>query len=1042
MFSNFSGQHRKTRNINLGGRNSGSANSRDSVLKRAQLEREKRERSRREETAAIRIQAFLRSRNQIAIAREKSEQKWLEDAAAFNSRQYAGLSDRELNTSLLEFQFFFAKRYTASELNLHELSVVLSILTSNQLQHISSARLQSTLVAVLAALERHLGADGAAACQTKALQISLVLIDHSSEQVVKTLCGYCNDKTSYTPEIISLLGENIQALASKFPLEYFTQFLPNPHLHSISPSFVSLPQETVVRLIHAVNKTPEAQSKSTPLLQVWQLANFISIISSQTQNRDTLQAVNKIISNLSVCIVSVKPRDTSKGHDSDNEEDYISRRSREQELDQNNTVLFKTSDTFLLSLISKLYSQSFVVSVMKTLLSDDDQDATFVLSSLFVALGRLFPAKKQDISLYVSLVSSSDGPGSMSATAALWSSFKRSDFYKQGCDHILSGREIAQISISQQNILSQFVFILELISYWLIITDDSEFHSNNSNGGLTLEEIKNVSLLLKNLAYTFIWNWPEIGTLTTLQNSFLTFEKIKDITILVLRQIYIRDSRRKFLGDGFWLMTKNFDMEMFIPVVVEEEERRRQAELTLQAAETEEDPEDDHAKRIFEAKKSILSAGPVSMRLEMLRKAPQFMPFDVRLRIFQAFVSRDRERHYNENMSSSYMNDFGQLSKHRGDIRRDFLLQDAYESFDKLGSDFKSPIGVTFYNEYGPEMGIDGGGISKEFLTSICREAFQPSPDDEYDFSNTKHGLFSVNKDQLLFPNPIFGVSANYSELESVERREGLNYIRFLGKIIGKCLSEEILVDVEFALFFLQKLTGMIRNSFDDMYSLDPEVYNSLVKVHNYPGDVEADLSLDFTVTQSVGHGKQATIPLVENGAQRMVSNSNRLEYIHAVANYKLNAVLQAQTSAFLRGLSEMINLNWLTMFNGSELQMLISGGFAKIDLSDLKAHCVLFGFTNEEPTMVHFWEVLEEFDEEDKARFIKFVTSVPKAPLLGFSVLRPKFAIRHAGFDKSRLPTASTCVNMIKLPDYRSKSILREKLLASIRADAGFDLS
>lgn len=59
-----------------------------------------------------------------------------------------------------------------------------------------------------------------------------------------------------------------------------------------------------------------------------------------------------------------------------------------------------------------------------------------------------------------------------------------------------------------------------------------------------------------------------------------------------------------------------------------------------------------------------------------------------------------------------------------------------------------------------------------------------------------------------------------------------------------------------------------------------------------------------------------------------------------------------------------------------------------------------------------------------------------------GFKELVPKFAIRDAGRDNERLPTASTCVNLLKLPMYTDEKILRTKLLQAITSGAGFDLS
>ena len=94
---------------------------------------------------------------------------------------------------------------------------------------------------------------------------------------------------------------------------------------------------------------------------------------------------------------------------------------------------------------------------------------------------------------------------------------------------------------------------------------------------------------------------------------------------------------------------------------------------------------------------------------------------------------------------------------------------------------------------------------------------------------------------------------------------------------------------------------------------------------------------------------------------------------------------------------------------------------------------------------------------------FVKFVTSVSKPPLLGFEFLKPPMTVRFVPVDAdekeeegfsfkhlfmgptqktARLPTAATCFNTLKLPAYAKKSTLREKLLYSITAGAGFELS
>jgi ubiquitin-protein ligase E3 C len=139
----------------------------------------------------------------------------------------------------------------------------------------------------------------------------------------------------------------------------------------------------------------------------------------------------------------------------------------------------------------------------------------------------------------------------------------------------------------------------------------------------------------------------------------------------------------------------------------------------------------------------------------------------------------------------------------------------------------KGRVSITFVDHYGmQEAGIDGGGVFKEFLTSIVRQAF-----------DTNYGLFMNTSDQLLYPNP-----HSYAK-QSTQ----LMHYEFLGRILGKALYEGILIDVAFAGFFLSKCLGQV-NYLDDLPSLDPELYRGLMNLKNFDGNFE-DLSLDFTVS-------------------------------------------------------------------------------------------------------------------------------------------------------------------------------------------------
>lgn len=57
-------------------------------------------------------------------------------------------------------------------------------------------------------------------------------------------------------------------------------------------------------------------------------------------------------------------------------------------------------------------------------------------------------------------------------------------------------------------------------------------------------------------------------------------------------------------------------------------------------------------------------------------------------------------------------------------------------------------------------------------------------------------------------------------------------------------------------------------------------------------------------------------------------------------------------------------------------------------------------------------------------------------------SVLKGFLGVVGRREEVSRLPTASTCFNLLKLPNYSSRSALKEKLRYAINSHAGFELS
>lgn len=194
--------------------------------------------------------------------------------------------------------------------------------------------------------------------------------------------------------------------------------------------------------------------------------------------------------------------------------------------------------------------------------------------------------------------------------------------------------------------------------------------------------------------------------------------------------------------------------------------------------------------------------------------------------------------------------------------------------------------------------------------------------------TNTHKLCFSLTKEAFDIDRGLWLESPSrelYPAATSYSREAfSLQWYAFLGRIMGKALYEGILVDVPFAPFFLSKWLGR-ASGFDDLASYDPELYQGLVQLKNYTGDVEKDLSLNFTVTDD-DFGVSRTIELVPNGSNVPVTNENRISYIYRASDYRLNKQIDKQCSAFFSGLSDLIDPKWLRMFNQIELALLVGG--------------------------------------------------------------------------------------------------------------------
>uniref|UniRef100_A0A8C3HYL5 Ubiquitin-protein ligase E3C n=1 Tax=Chrysemys picta bellii TaxID=8478 RepID=A0A8C3HYL5_CHRPI len=586
-------------------------------------------------------------------------------------------------------------------------------------------------------------------------------------------------------------------------------------------------------------------------------------------------------------------------------------------------------------------------------------------------------------------------------------------------------------------IIPLFYLFSSLFSHSLISIHDNEFFGDPIEGQrqssmmpFTLEELVILSHCLRDaclgiikLAYPetkpevreeYIAAFRSVGvtTNTEMQQCIQTEQKrwiqlFKVITNLV-KMLKSRDTRRNFCPPNHWLS---------------EQENIKADKVTQLYV-----PSARHVWRVRRMGRigplqSTLDVGlepaPLSVseerQLAILTELPFVVPFEERVKIFQRLIYADKQE---------VQGDGPFLDGINVTIRRNYIYEDAYDKLSPENEpDLKKRIRVHLLNAHGlDEAGIDGGGIFREFLNELLKSGFNPN-----------QGFFKTTNEGLLYPNP------------AAQMLVGDSYARhyyFLGRMLGKALYENMLVELPFASFFLSKLLGTSADvDIHHLASLDPEMYKNLLFLKSYEGDVE-ELGLNFTVVNN-DLGEAQVVELKPGGKDIPVTSANRIAYIHLVADYRLNKQIRQHCLAFRQGLANVVNLECLRMFDQQEIQVLISGAQVPISLDDLKSFTNYSGgYTADHPVIKIFWRVVESFTDEEKRKLLKFVTSCSRPPLLGFKELYPAFCIHNGGSDLDRLPTASTCMNLLKLPEFYDENLMRSKLLYAIECAAGFELS
>ncbi|XP_063299618.1 E3 ubiquitin-protein ligase HACE1 isoform X1 [Pelobates fuscus] len=343
-------------------------------------------------------------------------------------------------------------------------------------------------------------------------------------------------------------------------------------------------------------------------------------------------------------------------------------------------------------------------------------------------------------------------------------------------------------------------------------------------------------------------------------------------------------------------------------------------------------------------------------------------------------------------------------------VHRDSLFRSSCDVVFKSDCEkLKQGIAVRFHGEEGM-----GQGVVREWFDILSSEIINPD-----------YALFTQSADGATFqPNSNSSVNPDH-----------LNYFRFAGEILGLALYHRQLVNIYFTRSFYKHILGIPVN-YQDVASIDPEYAKNLQWILD--NDIsDLGLELTFSVETDV-FGAMEEVPLKPGGMSILVTQENKAEYVQLVTELRMTRAIQPQINGFLQGFHMFIPPALIQLFDEFELELLLSG-MPEIDVNDwMKNTEYTSGYERHDHIIQWFWEVVQELTQEERVLLLQFVTGSSRVPHGGFAYIMggsglQNFTIAAVAYTSNLLPTSSTCINMLKLPEYPSKEILKDRLLVAL---------
>ncbi|XP_016139643.1 LOW QUALITY PROTEIN: probable E3 ubiquitin-protein ligase HERC1 [Sinocyclocheilus grahami] len=320
----------------------------------------------------------------------------------------------------------------------------------------------------------------------------------------------------------------------------------------------------------------------------------------------------------------------------------------------------------------------------------------------------------------------------------------------------------------------------------------------------------------------------------------------------------------------------------------------------------------------------------------------------------------------------------------------------------------------------------DAGGVFDDTITEMCQE-------------------LETGVVDLLIPSPNAAAEVGYNRDRfllnpSACLEEHLLQFKFLGILMGVAIRTKKPLDLHLAPVVWKQLC-CIPLTLEDLEEVDllyVQTLNSILHLED-SGITEQNfhemIPLDSFVGQSAD-GKM--VPIIPGGNSIPLTFSNRKEYVERAIEYRLHE-MERQVAAVREGMSWIVPVPLLSLLTARQLEQMVCG-LPEISVEVLKK-VVRYREVDEQQQLVQwFWQTLEEFSNEERVLFMRFVSGRSRLPA-NTADISQRFQIMKVDRPYDSLPTSQTCFFQLRLPPYSSQPVMAERLRYAINNCRSIDM-